>query len=89
MGSGMTASVSIALEERRDTLAVPYDCVQTNASGDSVIYVDDNGQRKEVVVETGIETDYYIEVSSDEISEGMTVYLSTPLLESSGSMALR
>lgn len=87
--SGMTASVSIALEESRDTLAVPYDCVQTNASGDSVIYVDDNGQRKEVVVETGIETDYYIEVSSDEISEGMTVYLSTPLLESSGSMEMR
>lgn len=80
--SGMTASVSIALEESRDTLAVPYDCVQTNEAGESVIYVDDNGERKEVVVETGIETDYYIEVSSDEISEGMTVYLSTPLVQS-------
>ena len=33
-------------------------------------------------METGIETDYYIEVSSDEISEGMTVYLSTPLVQS-------
>ena len=80
--SGMTASVSIALEESKDTLAVPYDCVQTNEAGESVIYVDDNGERKEVVVETGIETDYYIEVSSDEISEGMTVYLSTPLVQS-------
>lgn len=80
--SGMTASVSIVLEESRDTLAVPYDCVQTNEAGESVIYVDDNGERKEVVVETGIETDYYIEVSSDEISEGMTVYLSTPLVQS-------
>ena len=82
--SGMTASVSIALEESKDTLAVPYDCVQTSENGESVIYVDDNGERKEVVVETGIETDYYIEVSSDEISEGMTVYLSTPLVQSSG-----
>ena len=80
--SGMTASVSIALEESKDTLAVPYDCVQTNEAGESVIYVDDNGERKEVAVETGIETDYYIEVSSDEISEGMTVYLSTPLVQS-------
>lgn len=80
--SGMTASVSIALEESKDTLAVPYDCVQTNEAGESVIYVDDNGERKEVTVETGIETDYYIEVSSDEISEGMTVYLSTPLVQS-------
>ena len=61
---------------------MPYDCVQTNEAGESVIYVDDNGERKEVVVETGIETDYYIEVSSDEISEGMTVCLSTPLVQS-------
>lgn len=78
--AGMTASVSIALEESLDTLAVPYDCVQTNESGESVIYVDDNGEKKEIAVETGIETDYYTEVKSDELSEGMTVYLSTPLL---------
>lgn len=82
--SGMTASVSIALEESQDTLAVPYDCVQTNAAGESIIYVDSNGEKKEVAVETGIETEYYIEVSSDEISEGQTVYLSTPLLKSQG-----
>ena len=82
--AGMTASVSIALEESRDALAVPYDCVQTNADGDSVIYVDDNGEKKEVKVTTGIETDYYTEVISDEISEGMTVYLSTPLQQSTG-----
>ena len=82
--AGMTASVSIALEESRDALAVPYDCVQTNADGDSVIYVDDNGEKKEVKVTTGIETDYYTEVISDELSEGMTVYLSTPLQQSTG-----
>ena len=82
--AGMTASVSIALEESRNALAVPYDCVQTNAGGDSVIYVDDNGEKKEVKVTTGIETDYYTEVISDELSEGMTVYLSTPLQQSTG-----
>lgn len=82
--AGMTASVSIALEESRDALAVPYDCVQTNADGDSVIYVDDNGEKKEVKVTTGIETDYYTEIISDELSEGMTVYLSTPLQQSTG-----
>lgn len=82
--AGMTASVSIALEESRDALAVLYDCVQTNADGDSVIYVDDNGEKKEVKVTTGIETDYYTEVISDELSEGMTVYLSTPLQQSTG-----
>ena len=84
----MTASVSMALEESKDTLAVPYDCVQPNEAGESVIYVEDNGERKEIAVETGIETDYYIEVISDEISEGMTVYLNTPLLQSGGAGAL-
>lgn len=82
--AGMIASVGIALEESRNALAVPYDCVQTNAGGDSVIYVDDNGEKKEVKVTTGIETDYYTEVISDELSEGMTVYLSTPLQQSTG-----
>lgn len=83
--AGMTASVNIALEESSDTLAVPYDCVQKNSSGESVIYVDDGGERKEIVVETGIETEYYTEIKSSEISEGMTVYLSSPLLESGGA----
>ena len=81
--AGMTASVSIALEESKGALAVPYDCVQTDANGDSVIYVDDNGEKKEIKVTTGIETDYYTEVISGELSEGMTVYLSTPLQQSS------
>lgn len=86
--SGMTASVSISLEESSNTLAVPYDCVQTNAAGDSILYVDDNGSRREIVVETGIETNYYIEVLSDEISEGMTVYLANSLAVSPDSGSL-
>jgi RND family efflux transporter MFP subunit len=81
--AGMTAQASIALEESKDALAVPYDCVQTNPDGQSVIYVDDNGERKEIQVETGIETSYYTEVISDELEEGMTVYLSTQMINSS------
>lgn len=80
--SGMTAKASISLEESKDALTVPYDCVQNNAQGESIIYIDKNGEKKEVVVETGIETDYYTEVISDELREGMTVYLSTPLIQS-------
>lgn len=82
--SGMTANASIVLEESADTLAVPYDCVQTNEAGEKVIYVEENGEKKEVAVTTGIETDYYTEVISDEISEGMSVYLPVGFLQSSG-----
>ncbi|MDR3365112.1 MAG: efflux RND transporter periplasmic adaptor subunit [Clostridiales Family XIII bacterium] len=35
------------------------------------------GERREIVVETGMETDYYIEISSDELSEGLLI-LSDP-----------
>lgn len=83
--SGMTAQVSISLEESKEALAVPYDCVQTNVRGESVVYVDENGERKEVVVETGLETDYYTEIISDEIQEGMTVYLGTQMVMNAGS----
>ncbi len=83
---GMTAKVSISLEESRNTLAVPYDCIQTNEKGESVLYIDDNGEKKEVVVETGIETDYYTEVKGEELKEGMKVYLSTAMVQGSDSI---
>lgn len=82
---GMTAKVSISREESRNTLAVPYDCVQTNEAGESVLYIDDNGERKEIAVETGIETDYYTEVKSEELKEGMKVYLSTSMVQGTDS----
>ena len=37
-----------------------------------------DGNRREIVVKTGMETDYYIEIISDELSEGMMI-LSDPL----------
>lgn len=37
---------------------------------------------KTISVKTGLETDYYTEVISNEISEGMTVYLTTPMITS-------
>lgn len=80
--AGMTAKLSIALEESEDTLTVPYDAVTTRPDGTASITVDDNGEKKEIIVETGLETDYYTEILSDEISEGMTVYLTTPMVTS-------
>ena len=115
---GMTAKLSIVLESVENVLAVPYDAVQQNANGDSVIYVLDGGKgqdegipdgvepegaqagetqtgetagkqkapaadqsvqqnQREIVVTTGLETDYYIEVQSEELTEGMQVITPT------------
>lgn len=83
--AGMTARLSISLEESENTLTVPYDAVTTKGNV-SYITIDDNGEQKEIEVTTGISTDYYTEVFSDEISEGMTVYLSTPLVTAQPSI---
>ena len=76
---GMTAKCSIILNEADDVLAVPYDAIQTNSDGDSVIYVmdTDTRQKTEVVVTKGMESDYYVEVTGDNLSEGMQVIIPT------------
>lgn len=142
---GMTAKLSIVLESRENVLAVPYDAVQENEQGQTVIYVLDgstasllpeesesaiqdmdppenrkkdtealseeelqtekdkvpessgenteNGQlprntgtnRKEIVVTTGLETDYYIEVEGEGLAEGMQVITPTYASTTNGS----
>lgn len=83
--AGMTAKISISLEEAENVLTVPYDAVTTSPDGTSSITIDENGEKKTITVKTGLETDYYTEIISNEISEGMTVYLSTPLITSTPS----
>lgn len=77
---GMTAKASIVLEESADVFAVPYDAIHTNASGESVIFIKEQGGRgeaanKEVIVTLGLESDYYTEIASDQLAEGMEVIL--------------
>lgn len=153
---GMSAKASILTESRENVFAVPYDAIETNENGESVIYVVDttakekpqstdaestetgeakedgtetgdaqgsdkaqkgngempqagemgempdmsgNGERPErgsgempdmsgngfsgmqnkkaIVVEVGLESDYYTEISSDELEEGMLVITGT------------
>ena len=80
---GMTAQMNIVLEASEDVLAVPYDAIQTDEEGNSFVYVqtdagdsESESGRKKVEVTVGMEGDYYVEVSSDELEEGMRVILS-------------
>ena len=74
---GMSAKASILTESRENVYAVPYDAIETNENGELVIYVVDNSQnmqnKKAIAVEVGLESDYYTEISSDELEEGMSV----------------
>ena len=76
---GMTAKCSIILEEVDDVYAVPYDAIQTDSDGNNVIYVmnQETRQKQEIAVTKGMESDYYVEVSGDGLSEGLKVIIPT------------
>ncbi|MCM1441378.1 MAG: hypothetical protein NC131_19560, partial [Roseburia sp.] len=56
----------------------PYDAIHTNTNGESVLYVQDfSGTRSETAVTKGMESDYYVEVSGDGLSEGLRILIPT------------
>lgn len=84
---GMNTQIYIITSEVEDVFAVPYSAVTQNESGQNVIYVietvDEKSSLRIIPVETGMESDYYIEVNSNELVDGMEVVISpTELAES-------
>lgn len=72
---GMNVRLSIIVEKKESVLSVPYDAVTNDSDGDQIIYVaraDEKGDytAQPVKVETGMETDFYIEVISQALVEG-------------------
>ena len=69
----MSASLSIIVEEHEDVLTVPYNAVWTDNDGNSYVSVVDGETTKDVAVDVVMESNYYTEISSDEIKEGEKV----------------
>lgn len=82
---GMTAKASIVLNAAYDVLTVPYDCVETDAEGNSYIQIDQNGEKKSVPVTLGMQGDYYVEISGDALTEETQVYYPEPMFGSDAS----
>jgi len=74
---GMTAQLSIVSESKQNVLAVPYNAVTKTDTGKGTITVIDTKTKKlqKIDVTTGMETDYYIEISGNQIEQGMSVVL--------------
>ena len=71
---GMTAKASVVLDSVSNVLAVPYDCVQTDDEGKTfVTTIAKDGTKKDISVKTGLESDYYVEISGKGLKDGMTV----------------
>ena len=71
---GMTGKASLVFNSADNVLAVPYDCVQTAEDGSKfVAVVNDDGSKDNVVVTTGLESEYYVEVKGTGLKKGMNV----------------
>lgn len=77
---GMNTRLTVLLEERDNVYGVPYDAVVEKADGSEVVYAVEPSSEKEgsyvvteVPVTTGLETDFYIEVSGDGITDGLAI----------------
>lgn len=74
---GMTAQLSIVLESKQDVLTVPYNAITKTKAGKGILTVFDDKTKKtkKITVNTGLETDYYVEVSGSQVKEGMKVIM--------------
>lgn len=75
---GMNTRLNVILEKRENVYCVPYDAISTNKNGESVVYTavsDGTGKytAKQIVVTTGLETDFYVEISGNELSQDMQI----------------
>lgn len=83
--TGMSAKLSIISERRAGALTVTYDALTADENGNDVVYIaekDDTGvyHARMIPVTIGLETDYEIEVISDELKDGMYVLTNTALV---------
>lgn len=84
---GMNAKLSIITESKEDVWSVPYDAVYDREDGTHYIEIlknEETEEIQEITVEKGLEGTYYVEISSDELKEGMRVVL--PKIEAGNSM---
>ena len=81
---GMNAKAEVIISQKDNIFVVPIDAVGINENGEKVIYVQNGEDFRPVMVETGMETDYYIQVISDQLQEGMVVRSSANESESAG-----
>ena len=85
---GMNARMDIVVAQKENVFGVPYDAVHTAEDGSSFIIVveplqnekGENFVTRYIPVTTGMETDFYMEVISDQLSEGLQIVATGELI---------
>lgn len=78
---GMSVSCTIIIKEEKDVISVPIDAVYTNSDGNKyVVKVNLDGTTEEVIVETGIANEKYVQITSG-LTTGDTIQIETEITE--------
>lgn len=78
---GMSVSCTIIIKEEKDAICVPINAVATNSNGEKyVVKVNSDGTTEEVVVETGISDENYVQITSGLTTED-TVQIETEITQ--------
>ena len=80
---GMNVRLTIKLSEKKGVYSVPYDAIVAEADGSQWIYVLETTQKdgksqnttRKIQVQTGMETDMYVEVNSPDLKDEMIIQL--------------
>ena len=74
---GTTARMNVVLEQKDNVLAVPAEAIYTREDGTTCLLVPEAAEKgyvaKAVPVTVGLETDFYVEVSGEGLTEGMQI----------------
>lgn len=81
---GMSATCEIIIESAENVVAVPLEAIQTSDEGKYVVVIGASGETSNVMVETGISSDAYIEIKSG-ITEGTTVQMKESTSSTNGN----
>lgn len=75
--AGYEADAEIVLQDKQNSIAVNFEAVQTDAEGKKYIFVLENNIAKKRIIETGLETDFEIEITTG-LKEGEKYITSPP-----------
>lgn len=82
---GMSVSCTIVIKEEKDAICVPINAVSTNSNGEKyVVKLNNDRTTEEVVVETGISDDNYVQIKSG-ITTDDKVQIETEITEDAKS----
>lgn len=80
---GMSATCTVILKEEKEVVAVPIDSISQNSAGEQyVTKVKEDGTTEEIIVETGIADENYVQITSG-LALDDKIQIETELTESS------